>query len=228
MSDFQSLGVEVLPHSPGLAGLKKRGRDFYDVALISRPHVAADFVAPVRSTFPEATVIYDTVDLHHLRYSRKRDAVGLGPLDVARGIDVDELRRSEIECFRQSDIVAAVTEAEADVIRELAPATPTVVLPTVHPIPEKHHRPTMIVQTSSSLAVFSTIRTWMPQSTWAGGSFLLWPRTLMHGSSSWAQIPLRRYESSITPDRGAGPLAPSTASSCTAESSSLRCGTGPE
>ena len=137
VSDFQSLGVEVLPHSPGLAGLKKRGRDFYDVALISRPHVAADFVAPVRSTFPEATVIYDTVDLHHLRYSRKRDAVGLGPLDVARGIDVDELRRSEIECFRQSDIVAAVTEAEADVIRELAPATPTVVLPTVHPIPEE-------------------------------------------------------------------------------------------
>jgi O-antigen biosynthesis protein len=137
VSDLQSSGVEVLPKSPGLAGLKKRGHDFYDVVLISRPHVAADFLAPVRSTFPKAAIIYDTVDLHHLRYSRKRDSVGLGSLDAARGIDVDELRRAETECFRRSDIVAAVTEVEADVIRQLAPATPTVTLPTVHPIPRK-------------------------------------------------------------------------------------------
>jgi O-antigen biosynthesis protein len=141
VSEFQAFGVEVLPHSPRLAGLKTRDRDFYDVVMISRPHVAAHFVAPVRSTFPEATVIYDTVDLHHLRYSRKRDSVGLDLLDAARGIDIDELQRSEIECFRQSDMVAAVTEAEAEVIRKLAPGTPTVTLPTVHPIPAEPPRP---------------------------------------------------------------------------------------
>jgi glycosyltransferase involved in cell wall biosynthesis len=141
VSEFQRLGVEVLPHSPGLAGLKGRGSDFYDLVLISRPHVAADFLDSVRSIFPDATVIYDTVDLHHVRYSRKRDAVGLGALDEERGIDVDGLRRAEIDCFRRSDIVAAVTDVEADVIHELVPTTPTIILPTVHPIPAEEPIP---------------------------------------------------------------------------------------
>jgi glycosyltransferase involved in cell wall biosynthesis len=135
VSELQKYGIEVLPYAPKLRGLEHRGTDFYDIVLISRPHVAEEFLAAVRKRFPGATVIYDTVDLHHLRYSRKRDTVGLGALDEERGVDVDEIRRAEVKCFHASDIVAVVTEAEASIIQELAPTSHAVVLPTVHPIP---------------------------------------------------------------------------------------------
>ena len=125
--ELQAEGVEVHYGSMSFAEFARTRHGLYDVVILSRPNVAAaSYLDDVERSFPEAVTVYDSVDLHFIRESRKHAVLGgRDNRDLARAKDV------ELDCMRRCDIIAAVTETEAEMIRVHVPDGRIVVLPNV-------------------------------------------------------------------------------------------------
>jgi GT2 family glycosyltransferase/glycosyltransferase involved in cell wall biosynthesis len=118
-------GVEVLrPEDvePELAALGPR----LDLALLSRPHVAARFAYTLRRVAPRARLVYDTVDLHHRREALQAQVEGVEP-----GRAIDALRELELAMTRTCDVTLVVTEEERDILARAVPDAVIEVLGTV-------------------------------------------------------------------------------------------------
>src|SRR5262249_54129139 len=81
----------------------------------------------IRVASPRTSVVYDTVDLHHVREARRLRLEGEEP-----GTDFVEVRGVERLIINRSDLVATVSVEEAGIVRAFVPGAPTVVLPNVH------------------------------------------------------------------------------------------------
>jgi glycosyltransferase involved in cell wall biosynthesis len=127
---FQRGGVEVMYSPWGIDHLADTRTGLYDLVILSRPDVGEAFVNQVRRAFPSAVLIYDTVDLHHRREVRRIELDGGTP-----GPAIDDLRRLELRLMRNADMVSVVSDEEATIVRGLVPTARTVVLPTVHELP---------------------------------------------------------------------------------------------
>ncbi len=125
--EFQQLGVEVLHGLRDWRQLLRSRAGVYDVALLSRPSVAHPLLDEVRASSPGTFIVYDTVDLHHVREARRLKLEGGEP-----DSDFVEVRGTERLLVRRSDLVATVSAEEAKVVQAFVPGTATVVLPNVH------------------------------------------------------------------------------------------------
>lgn len=128
-NELRALGVEVHVGSMSFEDFARERAGLYDLVVLSRPHVASEFLQHVAVRFPGAVVVYDTVDLHFVREERR---LGFRPMERDAGIA--DAREIELECMRRSDFVATVTEAEAQVVRQFVPDATVIVLPTVHEV----------------------------------------------------------------------------------------------
>ena len=124
-AELERVGVEVCIGSRSFGEFAAARAGLYDIALLSQPHVAAPVIEEVRRSFPEATLVYDTVDLHFRRMARRAEVFG-------EREQLDGAYAQELDCIRRSDLTATVTEIEAEVVRSLVPTASTVVLPTIH------------------------------------------------------------------------------------------------
>lgn len=127
---LQALGVECW-HAPSAARipawLREHGPRF-DVAMVSRHYVAAEFLPLLRRHAPQATVLFDTVDLHYLRERRAAELSGdAGALRAA-----GTTRRSELALIAAADATLVVSDAEQAVLAEDAPAARVHVLSNLH------------------------------------------------------------------------------------------------
>ncbi|ACN16079.1 hypothetical protein HRM2_29960 [Desulforapulum autotrophicum HRM2] len=68
--DLQRLGIEAQYGDLNFEEYLKENGDHFDIILLSRPHVAVNFIHAAK-TLSNARVIYDTVDLHYIREGRK-------------------------------------------------------------------------------------------------------------------------------------------------------------
>ncbi len=136
---LQRMGVEVIYGAvdvmPVLAELGPR----LTAAILSRPHPASRWLDLVREFAPGATVVYDTVDLHWVRESRRfalenpAPAAGNGCL-VAVGPKAKALFELELAMVRASDVTVAVTAEERSRILNDVPEARVVVIPTIHAV----------------------------------------------------------------------------------------------
>jgi GT2 family glycosyltransferase len=130
-----ALGIEVwaAAHEREPSSVLWERQGLYDLVIISRPAPIEAFLEQVTIWQPRATVLYDTVDLHELRLRREAE-LGLAGVTKAAEEAAHIERTTQLERLgiARSDVVATVTEAEAEKVRELSPATPTIVLPNVH------------------------------------------------------------------------------------------------
>jgi glycosyltransferase involved in cell wall biosynthesis len=121
-------GIEVARGNAfGLEPFARRRAGGYDIVVLSRPQVATAFLPAVRRHFPDATVVFDTVDLHFLREERMRAVDGGGA-----HVRPARTRDRELALVDACDITATVTEHEAALVRRLRPRSHVVVLPNVH------------------------------------------------------------------------------------------------
>jgi GT2 family glycosyltransferase/SAM-dependent methyltransferase/glycosyltransferase involved in cell wall biosynthesis len=141
---LQQLGIEVLYGAidPN-AELAMLGPTL-STAILCRPHPTSHWLDTVREFAPQATVVYDTVDLHWLREARRGALAssvpsGLqtsnGNMDLASiSSKAKALRELELAMMRATDatIVASVRDRE-QVQRDL-PSTRILVVPTVHEV----------------------------------------------------------------------------------------------
>ena len=129
-SELERDGIEIAAGAP-FAALARGREDAYDLVLLSRPGVAGELLPEARAGFPSALLVYDSVDLRFLRESRQLE------VDPAAGLTPEHVRQEreqEVMCMRGSDVVAAISDAEAKLVSELVPEKPVIVLPNVHEV----------------------------------------------------------------------------------------------
>lgn len=117
--DLRDAGIDVVTADAAL----ERRIAAADTVWIARPGPAAAWMHRVRALNPAARIVYDTVDLHHVRERRR---------DEHRGIrtDVDATLAHETSAIRAADVTVVVSQAERMVVESLG-ARATVVIPTM-------------------------------------------------------------------------------------------------
>lgn len=128
-NDLQQMGVEVLHHVEG-------GRTWneslelalpqIDFAWISRPDLYQKYEPLVRRN-ERVRVVYDTVDLAHIRKRRESELLGGGDAEW------QELQRVELAAARSADATVVVTPDEQHVLQELGIRNVCIV-PTIHEV----------------------------------------------------------------------------------------------
>jgi GT2 family glycosyltransferase/glycosyltransferase involved in cell wall biosynthesis len=128
---IQRMGVEVLyppfatsPLDYALA----HGADF-DIFMLSRAPTASACMQALRVNFPNTPIIFDTVDIHHLRLQRQYDLEGRPEL-------LNELHRMKIAEFgaiRMADLTILVSEFELTYLQEEVGHFPHTIIPLILP-----------------------------------------------------------------------------------------------
>lgn len=127
-------GIRTLVgQSAALEHLATQGHGYSHV-WISRPEVAEVYLAPVRAHAPQATVIYDTVDLHWVRFERGA-AFAADPTELLER--ARHYRRLELANARAADRVIAITEDERERLLQEDPRLDVRVLPNVHSVVDR-------------------------------------------------------------------------------------------
>jgi len=122
---LERLGIEVDLSAPSFTAFAATRGGVYDLVLLSGADAAASVIDDARRAFPDASVLYDSIDLHFLRQARRAEVVG-------GESERDYWHAKELECIRRSDITLTVTEREAEIVRSLVPTAHTVVLPVAY------------------------------------------------------------------------------------------------
>jgi glycosyltransferase involved in cell wall biosynthesis len=123
-------GIEAW-HAPFAASpsawLREHGHRF-DVVMLSRYYVAAEFLPLVRRFAPQARVVFDTVDLHFLREMRGAELAG----DAGMRRAAERTRERELALMRQADATLVVSPIERDLLSTLLPGAHVDVVPNLH------------------------------------------------------------------------------------------------
>jgi len=112
-----------------LAHLAAEGQR-YSHAWLVFPSIAREYLPWVRTLALHAKLIFDSVDLHHVRYARQAELTG----DPGAARLADFYRRLETVCCRSSDLTIAITDEERRQLSALAPGSSIVVVPNIHPV----------------------------------------------------------------------------------------------
>jgi hypothetical protein len=138
-------GIEVL--EPGVDALTAHLENCDpDVVLVSRPQVAEVVMGAIGRGAPGAGLIYDTLELTHLRAFRQAKATQNG--SVMR--EALRLKALELELTRTADVTLTVTEIERSILVDSVPGADVVVVPSIHtggdepPSPRSARRPEIV------------------------------------------------------------------------------------
>jgi GT2 family glycosyltransferase/SAM-dependent methyltransferase len=138
-AELQQLGVEVIYGQVDIRAELADMGTLLTAVIMSRPHTVADWLDTVRELAPSALAIYDTVDLHWMRETRRvaLDAVGRAGQNgaiSAQGAKATALRELELAMARASDVTVTVTEEERGHVLAEVPDARVTIVPTIHEI----------------------------------------------------------------------------------------------
>ena len=110
----EGLGVPIVYNYDCIVDhLERHGRE-YKMVILCLPEIMHDYYPAIRRCAPQAHVVYDTVDLHGLRFEREAQVRG--------GKELEErachYRKMENANLRLADTVVAITEKEREAILE--------------------------------------------------------------------------------------------------------------
>lgn len=117
---LQAMGVEVMYGSEWVGGFErylKEANGNIDRVLLSRPHIAVQFLSAVRKFAPSAQIAYYGHDLHFARQRLRFEVTG----DRAYLKEAQEIEILERSLWRQSDVVLYPTNDEVEAVRSLEP-----------------------------------------------------------------------------------------------------------
>jgi GT2 family glycosyltransferase/glycosyltransferase involved in cell wall biosynthesis len=129
---LQQAGIEVLSgrHALFYRSFLRRYGKFYDLVILSRLHVALKHFKRVKNYCPRAAVIYDTVDLEHVRVSRHAALTH----DEQSRTYADRMKKAELRLASAADRILTVSEADKKTLLEDCPHLSIQVLPDIYPL----------------------------------------------------------------------------------------------
>jgi len=125
------LGIEVLgtPGQPRLDQWLQAHDAQVDAVLLSRHHVARRHLHLLRA-FTRARIIFDTVDLHHVRLQRAAELQD----DPRLRREAQRVRTEELALMARTDATTVVSQAEMDYLQGCGVHAPLSVLSNVHDV----------------------------------------------------------------------------------------------
>ncbi len=126
--ELEALGIEVF-HGPYNIHEAFKYRD-YDMVWICRVDLGARYIPLVRLLCPRAQILYDTVDIHHVRMARQADIENNAHLRS----EAIAVKRQELANCILADHVVTVTQADSEHLQKALPDLPCTVIPNVHPV----------------------------------------------------------------------------------------------
>lgn len=106
-----------------------KGRNFA-AAVLSRPAIAGAMLRRIRRADPTLKIIYDMLDVHHLRSQREAALTG----DARAARESESLRQLETRLGRSADFIWCGSSPDQKLMAEIAPGVPSLVVPTIHPL----------------------------------------------------------------------------------------------
>jgi GT2 family glycosyltransferase len=128
LSTLRTMGVEVLDGRINYTHEIARLAPYVKFALLSRPDETALCYELLREFAPGVPLIYDTVDLHFVRESRRAEIEGSA--EVARSAQT--YRELELGLVAKCDATFVVTPSEKTLLDELVPDKKIAVVSNVH------------------------------------------------------------------------------------------------
>lgn len=107
--------------------LQQSGK-LYDVVILSTEYVATKHLASVRRYAPQATIVFDTMDLHHLRYYREARITGNARV-LRRAL---QTKKRELAAANQADYTLVVSHTEKAILEKECPGIRAHVISSVH------------------------------------------------------------------------------------------------
>lgn len=122
----EDLGVDIIYGQSRFRHLKELG-GYFDYVILHTPSTA-NYIHLVRRFFQNARVIFDTSDLHYLRFQREGEITGSAEsLRKSR-----EYKQIELSLAKKSDAVFVVSEIEGEVLARDAGDIRVEVVPNIH------------------------------------------------------------------------------------------------
>lgn len=122
----QDLGVDIIYGQSRFRHLKDLG-GYFDYVILHTPSTA-DYIDLVKKYFKKAMVIFDTSDLHYLRFQREGEITG----DAETLRKSKEYKEKELSLAKKSDVVFTVSEIEGEVLMRDAGNVRIKVVPNIH------------------------------------------------------------------------------------------------
>ncbi len=124
-------GIEVVCPPVDWDDWFEERRFHYGVVIVSRQQNAERFDGHLGLTQPQALRVFDTEAISFQRLERLAELLPPGNQRRKARAEGAKTREAEIRAMQEADIVFCVSEDEARFIAELAPGTPTFILPGV-------------------------------------------------------------------------------------------------
>jgi GT2 family glycosyltransferase/glycosyltransferase involved in cell wall biosynthesis len=126
-------GVTVLSDPGRQQQFLAEAADHLSLAFLSRHHVAYRYLEHLRKHAPQCRIVYDTVDLHHVRLLRQAELeADASPVQGALRREAATMRELEVSLTRIVDTTLVVSEMEREVLLEAVPGADIRVLSNVH------------------------------------------------------------------------------------------------
>jgi glycosyltransferase involved in cell wall biosynthesis len=133
--DLEAAGIEVFTPpldtadiTATLRSLARERSDLYDMVLVPWPELFDRAHGILRELFPRARLVYDAIDLHHVRLEQQQSVTGAGAAEAVAA------RRLEIAAVSAADLTLTVSEAERQALLTLVPSARVQALPLVYPL----------------------------------------------------------------------------------------------
>lgn len=136
-ADLRGIGVRVHCGQQAVSHPRwfSRQHQHYDAIVIARYHLAACWIPMVRRITPGMRIVFDTVDLHHLREQREAELQANDRLMRASMAT----RKRELGVISRADVTWVVSPVEREKIWRHLPAARIEIVPNLHlPGPQVH------------------------------------------------------------------------------------------
>ncbi len=126
-TDLQAAGVECAyaPYERDMDTYLRRYGRMFDVIMVYRITVLDRVLPLLRAHAPQATIIFNLVDLHFLRMQRQAALTE----DASLAASAESLRERELNGIRACDCTITHSTVEATLLSELVPEAPVTVWP---------------------------------------------------------------------------------------------------
>lgn len=128
--DLWEIGIQTADVIDYRRLLKQRK---FAAVVLSRPAIADAMLRRIRKADPDVKIIYDMLDVHHLRSAR--EAALTGNSRAAR--ESESLRRLETRVGRAADLLWCGSSPDRELMARIAPGVPSIVVPTIHRLHER-------------------------------------------------------------------------------------------
>jgi glycosyltransferase involved in cell wall biosynthesis len=129
---LQQLGIEVWwhPYLSDVPGWLAAHGDRFDLVIASRHYVLSPMITLLRNHARRARIVFDTVDLHHLRELREAEISG----DPAQAKAAEKTRKAELGLISAVDQTWVVSGAEKNLLAAELPSARVEIVSNVHEV----------------------------------------------------------------------------------------------